>query len=501
MGPCSLLRAARPVVKLRSMAQTTVASNAPIEDTEFEALRATVFAQNPSTPVIDLDEAFDFCKRELADRNVCHALSAAKQAQRTLVQPRAGVGNLEGEHILLQTLEEAGADILPVTIDSLTRTLRFDQASKAASESTLEQSKLNGYPLIHHGVQNTRELVLARERPVHLRGNSTDLRLVAEVGFASGLSGFVSGPVYATVQYSKDVPLEESIRNWQYCYRLMGRYTEAGIPIADDALGLTQSGTCSVPALMHAGVVLEALIMAGQGVKHVLSYAIAQGTMAQDVAAVIAVAELCEEYLARLGFDDVNVYRTSNHWGSAFPPDEAAAYGLICSNTLVAATSRSTMLHVKSVEEGFGVPTAQGNAASVRATRYVLHLLQNQLYGLDSAEVKFEYELNLMQARAILDAALELGDGDPVQATIRAFEAGVLDEPAAPSRVAHGDILVLRDAKGAVRFLDYGNVPIPEEARKLERERLAEREKIKGAPLGYDDIVRDIDFMVGRGVI
>lgn len=476
-------------------------SNAMLSDEEFEHERVQVYAQSPSTPVVDLDEAFEFCLREMAGRNCTTVMAEAKRERRTLVEPRAGVANIEGQRVLLEFLEEAGTDILPITIDSMTRTHRFEHASKAALDSTPTKSLLNGYPLIHHGVETTRQLILERERPVHLRANSTDLRLVADVGFAAGMTGFVSGPIYSTVQYSKDTSLAEGIRNWQYVYRLMGKYTEAGIPIMDDALGLTQSASCSVPALMHAGVVLEALIMAGQGVKHVLAYAISQGTIAQDIAACLAVQELTEEYLAKLGFDDVSVYMTSNHFAGAFPPDEAAAFALISANTFVAAMARPTLLYVKSIEEGFGVPTAEGNAASVRSTRYMLHLLQGQDFGVDSEDVEFERQLNLLEGRAILDAVLDLGDGDPVRGTIAAFEAGVLDEPAAPSKIAHGDVLVLRDAKGAVRFLDPGNVPIPEEARRLERERLEERARIKNAPLGYDDVVADLDYIVGSAVL
>jgi methylaspartate mutase epsilon subunit len=483
------------------MVEVASVRNEVLSDEEFEPERLAVYTQSPTTPIVDLDEAFEFCRREMGDRNCPAVMTEAKREGRTLVQPRAGVANIEGQRVLLEFLEEAGSDILPITIDSMTRTHRFDHASRAALDSTPTKSLLNGYPLIHHGVETTREIVLERERPVHLRANSTDLRLVADVGFACGMSGFVSGPVYSTVQYSKNTSIAEAIRNWQYVYRLMGKYTEAGIPIMDDALGLTQSASCSVPALMHAGVVLEALIMAGQGVKHVLAYAISQGTIAQDIAACLAVQELTEDYLARLGFDDVSVYMTSNHFAGAFPPDEAAAFGLISANTFAAAMARATLLYVKSIEEGFGIPTAEGNAASVRSTRYLLHLLAGQDFGVASEEVQFERELNLIEGRAILDAVLELGDGDPVQGTIRGFEAGVLDEPAAPSKIAHGDVLVVRDAKGAVRFLDPGNVPIPAEALALERERLEERSRIKHGPLGYDDIVADLDHIVGSAVL
>ncbi len=483
------------------MPEPATVGNEMLTDEQFERERLEVYAEVPAIPVGDLDEAFEFCRRELGERNCSAVMAAAKRERRTLVEPRAGVAHIEGERVLLQFLEEAGADLLPVTIDSMTRTHRFDHASRAALESTAGRSLLNGYPLIHHGIEPTRGLVLERERPVHLRANSTDLRLVADVGFACGMSGFVSGPVYSTVQYSKNTSMGEAIRNWQYVYRLIGKYTEAGIPIMNDALGLTQSASCSVPALMHAGVVLEALIMAGQGVKHVLAYAISQGTIAQDIAACFAVQELTEEYLAKLGFGDVNVYMTSNHFAGAFPPDEAAAYGLISANTFVAAMARATLLYVKSIEEGFGVPTAEGNAASVRSTRYLLHLLAGQDFGIYSEDVEFERELNLIEGRAIVDAVLDLGEGDPVLGTIRAFEAGVLDEPAAPSKIARGDVLVVRDMKGAVRFLDCGNVPIPPQARELERQRLDERERAKGGALGYDDVVADLDHIVGSAVL
>ncbi len=476
-------------------------SNAMLSDAEFDELRAEAYAQSPTTEVVDLDEAFRWCRDNMLDRNAPALMTKAKNEGRTLVQPRAGVANLEGQRRLNRALEAAGADIIPITIDSMTRTGRFDAAAKAAEASTPERSMLNGYPIVYHGVENTRALVNECDRPVHLRPNATDLRLITEIGFASGMSGMVSGPIYSCVQYSKTTPLAESIRNWQFIYRLMGKYTEAGVPIMDDALGLTQSASCSVPALMHAGVVLEALIMAGQGVKHTLAYAISQGTIAQDIAALLAVQQLTEEYLARLGFDDVTVYMTSNHWAAAFPPDEAAAYSLIAANTFATAMAKATLLYVKSVEEGFGVPTAEGNAASVRATRYMLHLLKGQDFAIHSDEVEFELALNLMQGRAILDAALDLGDGDPVQAAVRGFEAGVLDEPAAPSRTAHGDILVVRDSHNAVRFLDYGNVPIPEEARAMERARLDQRAAEKGSALGYDDIVADLNHMVGSGVL
>jgi len=480
------------------MATTADVSNAKLDETEFEIERRAVFAQAPTVlEPFSLDEAVRFHLDRAPDRNVALHLLAAKRAGLTLVQPRAGVGSLEGQRRLMRILADSGADIVPMTIDSMTRTLKFSEAASAAQKSTVERSLLNGYPIVAHGIQATRDLVLECPKPVHVRANATDLRLVAEHAFASGVSGFVSGPMYATLEYSKDVDLARSIRNWQYIFRLIGNYAEAGVPIAEDALGFTQSGSYSVPSLMHVGVVLDALIMAGQGVKHVIAYAISQGTLAQDIAACLAVGGLVDEYLKRAGFNDVEVYVSSNHWNGSFPTDEAEAYGLIALNTLVGALAKCQLIYVKSIEEGVGVPTAEGNAASVRATKYVVRVLADQIFGVSSDEVAFELELNLIEARAILDAVLDLGHGDAALGAVRAFQAGVLDVPFSPSRVARGDVLVVRDVQGAVRFLDPAGIPLPARALKMEADRLALRAHRIGRPVGYDELVADLHWLAG----
>jgi methylaspartate mutase epsilon subunit len=432
---------------------------------------------------------------------MARSLIGGKQAGRTLVEPRAGVATKEGCISLLRHLEDAGSDVSPLTIDSLTRNRMWTEAQSALDASTPTVSKLNGYPVVSHGVAATRDLVMSLNRPVHCRANSTDLRLVAEVAFAGGMSGFVSGPMYSTMEYSKNYPLAQSIRNWQYIYRLMGKYEELGLPLVNDAPGFAQSGSYSVPALMHVGVVIEALIMAAQGAKHIQAYQMDQCSLAQDVAAILALRELTEEYLARFGYHDVHVYVASNMWNGVFPEDKSRASGVIALNAAAARLGKANLIYVKSMEEGIGVPTAEGNAASIRLTKTVLDLLDYQMFGVASDEVDFERHLNLIEARAILDAVINLGEGDPVPGVIRAFEAGILDIPFSPHVAAKGAVLCAKDARGAVRFLDAGGLPIPEEARRMERDRLAEREAALGRPISYADIVADIDYISRSGMV
>jgi hypothetical protein len=46
------------------MAQLAEVRNEMLTDEEFERERPEVYAQSPSTPIVDLDEAFEFCRRE-----------------------------------------------------------------------------------------------------------------------------------------------------------------------------------------------------------------------------------------------------------------------------------------------------------------------------------------------------------------------------------------------------------------------------------------------------
>jgi len=54
-----------------------------------------------------------------------------------------------------------------------------------------------------------------------------------------------------------------------------------------------------------------------------------------------------------------------------------------------------------------------------------------------------------------------------------------------------GRVMGIRDAKGACRYLDFGHLPLPEEAREYNREKIAEREKALGRKLDYHAVVKE----------
>jgi methylaspartate mutase epsilon subunit len=54
--------------------------------------------------------------------------------------------------------------------------------------------------------------------------------------------------------------------------------------------------------------------------------------------------------------------------------------------------------------------------------------------------------------------------------------------------------MVMRDAQNAVRYLDPGNIPLPNEVREYHKQKLAEREKKEGRKLDFAMVVQDLQF-------
>jgi methylaspartate mutase epsilon subunit len=93
--------------------------------------------------------------------------------------------------------------------------------------------------------------------------------------------------------------------------------------------------------------------------------------------------------------------------------------------------------------------------------------------------------------RAILDKTLEMGDGDIVVGCIKAVETGVLDSSFSPNREVRDLVTGVKDRQGAIRYKDFGNLPLPEEVKAFHREKVAEREEAEKRKMDYDVIVQD----------
>ena len=61
--------------------------------------------------------------------------------------------------------------------------------------------------------------------------------------------------------------------------------------------------------------------------------------------------------------------------------------------------------------------------------------------------MEVEEKITEMEVKAILDKILDLGDGDIIDGTIKAVEAGVLDSPWSPNMTVKDKVLGVRDAQ------------------------------------------------------
>ena len=191
--------------------------NKRIPDDEFARLRQEVLAQWPTGKDVDLQEAVDYHKKMPESRIFSKKLVAAKNARKTLVQPRAGVPVIE-EHIkLMQYLEKEGeADLLPTTIDSYTRQNRYEEAENGVKESIrLGRAMLNGFPAVNHGVAGCRRIIESVNVPVQVRHGTPDARLLTEITYAGGFTSYEGGGISYNLPYCKNIPMERTIRDWQ----------------------------------------------------------------------------------------------------------------------------------------------------------------------------------------------------------------------------------------------------------------------------------------------
>ena len=471
--------------------------NKRISDEEFARLRQEVLAQWPTGKDVDMEEAVAYHKSMPVERVFSKKLLDAKKAGKTLVQPRAGVPVIE-EHIkLMQYLEEQGeADLLPTTIDSYTRQNRYEEAENGIAESKrLGRAMLNGFPAVNHGVAGCRQVVESVNIPVQVRHGTPEARLLAEISMAGGFTSYEGGGISYNLPYCKNIPMERTIRDWQYVDRLMGVYEEMGVSINREPYG-PLTGTLVPPCISHAAAIIEALLAAEQGVKNITVGYGQCGNLVQDIAAIRTLQELTDEYLLKYGYNDVEVTTVLHQWMGGFPADEAKAFGVIATGSLIAALSKATKVIVKTPHEAVGIPTMEANAEGLRCTKQVVNMMADQAF--HDAHLEEEKEIIRQETRCIVDKCFELGNGDIAMGVCRGVKAGVLDVPFAPCRANAGLMLPCRDNDGAVRILNPGNLPFSKELKDFHAAKIEERAVAEKRKASFQMVIDDV-YSIGKG--
>lgn len=467
---------------------------------EFFEVRKEVLStwKTGNDPLLDLDKAIEYLKKIPESRNFALKMKEAKMNRiRTLVQPRAGVPVISEHIALLQHLEKSGADFLPSTIDSYTRQNRYQEAEKGIIESAnAHRAMLNGFPAVNHGVVGCRMVSESLGVPVQARHGTPDSRLLAEIIHAGGFTSNEGGAISYNVPYAKSVSIEDSIKYWQYCDRLVGYYEDHGVSINREPFG-PLTGTLVPPSISNSIGIIEALLAACQGVKNItVGYGMG-GNLVQDVAAIRTLEIQTEKYLKKFGYDDVVVTTVFHQWMGGFPADEAEALGLIAMSSTFASLSGATKMITKTPHESVGIPTKEANGTGIKASKIVTKLLEGQSFP-NCDELEAEMNQIMKEVDCLLEKVLMLGDGDLAIGTVKAFAQGILDVPFAPSKFNMGKILPARDKDGYIRVLEFGNLGFDDEIKEFHRKKISERAAHEGRPVSFQLTIDDI-YAVSTG--
>ena len=471
-------------------------SNKRIERHDYMDARETILSAWPTGQGISIEEGVRY-QRELPEsKNCAKALRDAVKENKVLIQPRAGVA-LVDEHIELLKFLEEESDLLPTTIDAYTRLNRYDEAQKGIEKSRAAgHSLLNGFPAVNHGIESCRRIIEAIDKPVEVRHGTPDARLLTEISYAAGFNSYEGGGISYNIPYAKNVPLEKSIRDWQYIDRLTGIYEEEGITINREPFG-PLSGTLVPPFVSHTIAILEGLLALEQGVKSLtLGYGQA-GNMIQDIAAMQTLTELAHKYFKAAGYEDYELSTVLHQWMGGFPEDESRAFSVIAWGSVVANFAGATKVIVKTPHEASGIPTKEANLQGLKATRQMIQMTHDQCR-FNISELAVEKEMIHREVDTLMSAVYEAGGGDIAVGTIRAFEAGIIDVPFAPASCNYGKMLPVRDNSGAVRILETGNVPFPDEVMDYHREKIRERAVVEDRDPCFQMVIDDI-YAISKG--
>lgn len=462
------------------------------EDYFFQE-RKKVLNMWPTGKEVHLDEAVEYHKNLPPVKNAVLKVLQAKEKGITYLCPSSGsdtVANHKG--LLLYLQNEGKADLLTTYIDSLTRNCRFKEAEQELKKAhKTGKAVLNGFPVVVHGIRGNREIIDAVNLPVLLFGPTPDARLTHEIGLSGGHTGYSGGPLISFWNYTKNVPVEKVIHNFQYVNRLMGYYEERGVPILYCVSGAMPA--TSPPSLMIVPEIIEILIAAEQGVKHIQLNNWLQGHMAQDIAYILTFKKLAVVYLERFGYKDVELTTYSVSPTGRFPAAHDQVFALVAYFTMIGVLANVQVSGSRTIDEALHIPTKEGTAQSFRCAAMFKNMLQPQnLNILDNKAIKDETYILEKEVIAILDKVIQMGDGDVITGTKRAIQAGILDQPYVTTQLVKGKVMGVKDAEGAARFFDCGDLPFDKEIVEFHKEKIALRERRIGKKVDYETVIKDL---------
>ncbi len=465
------------------------------EDEYFE-MRKEVLSQWPTGAEIDSDEVIEYLKRLPPSKSRVDLNRRTRESGIPYLVKPCGRATIEEEIEHMQVQVEAGIDVIDFYPDTYTRKAQWANAQRGMEESKKQgRPMLNGFPLVNYGLRETRRATESVNIPLsYWSGADEDPRLAGEMGVAAGCNlGFSN--VHDLIQHSRDYPLDLRIRNDQYICRMDAYYSEHAIPLDIYAPGNLQGW--DPPEMKIALLISQTLIAVEQGAKHFTFPLVSSCHLIQNVAAMRVLRRQMREYLDKFGFTDVTVAVEYSTWQGGWPRDlwEAAALGAWdVTNGLLAGVD---CFWIRGLDESHGLNTKEADVAAIKIAKKLIDLVGRQRLP-EFEELKLEEEMITLAVRAIVDRIIDLGDGDVAIGEIKAVEQGVIDASFSPWIYLARKVLPVRDATGAIRFLDHGNIPLPKEVVEYHRQKIRDRENVEGKKADINMVIEDITFVSRR---
>jgi methylaspartate mutase epsilon subunit len=471
--------------------------NKRVDDDLLMKRRRAELDKWPTGKEVDFEESVAY-QKSLPDSKIWwKVMVKLREEGRMSVFPRAGTPILEKMIELCQGLRESGVVLIPVTTDSYTRLGQYEKVEGIIKESyRTGKALLNGYPIINHGVKKTRKLVESVDAAFSPRGAGGEIAIASGLTTSEASMGFLGFG-----SYSKRQTIRELAEHWLNSTRVVGWYADRGVILCCDLHGWLPSAPFPLTVNIVC-LIIEAVTAAEQGQKALYPLVHCMGNMVQDMAWIRLAPRLIREYLDKSGHKDCQIVGCCPAQTPLFPVsmDMGGAFAYLNYVAMVGALSKTNAVDLRSIDEGAGVPTKDVNAVSYRSAKWIFDVIREQKIDIDVKGIDVEEKVTETEVRAILNKILDLGDGDIIDGTIKAVESGVLDSPWCPNINIKDKVLGVRDAQGACRYLEFGNLPIPNEIKEFHRQKIAEREKLEGKKADYHTAVSDL-WSLSKGKI
>jgi methylaspartate mutase epsilon subunit len=410
----------------------------------------------------------------------------------SLIQPRGGFPTFDKQLLLSQSLADGGADFIPLTVDSYTRLNDYDRAEILLQESEdLGKDLLNGYPLIAHGYEITRNIYKEIDLPVSLRHGTPDARLLVENALASGITEIEGGALCYSLPYASKFPIDRALLYWQYVDRICAEYSDNQRKIHRESFG-PLTATLVPPVIVALVQILELLLAAEQGVTSFSVSFSQSGSIEQDIALAKILRKQSSKYLQMFGFDNVDVYLVFHQWMGAFPHDKERAEKLIGDSAIISAMIKADKIVVKTKDEAFGVPTIESNVLAVQQVKNIFNNL-SKIDIPDNPRIQQEIELISQELDEILNFIFSMSGQSFTSSIYHSVKLGCIDIPFSPHSQNANKLLSIRDKNNSIRIKDPGLLPITMSSINKEKE-LLETDYIHESNI-IDKITNDILIM------